>query len=126
MVKCPNGKILRKGYTRKDGTYVSPSCVKDMGKPGKTKPSQKVLPRPTSGGLSQYGYEDIRHKTARQRHQSLTKAVQKDGYATIVRRLNLLANYNKNTTPSLHEIMRRDLAWMKKELYSKYSITANK
>jgi len=126
MVQCPRGKIVRKGYKRSDGVYVRPTCVKDTGKPGKTAEKDKILPKPTSGGLSKYGYKDIRNLSAEQRHKALEKGVKKESYATIVRRLNLISNYNKNTTPSLHKIMRRDLNWMKRKLYPIYSKTANR
>ena len=33
---CGPGRILRSGFTRRDGTYVKPSCVKDQGAPGRT------------------------------------------------------------------------------------------
>ena len=32
-----------------------------------------------------------------QRHKTLTKAVKEEGYQSVVGRLNLVANYNKNT-----------------------------
>lgn len=132
MVKsCPSGQILRKGYTRKqytkaDGTVVkakriAPTCVPDKGKPGKTAASRKVLPVPRKGGLGNYGYHNVKSTVAANRRASLTKAVKAEGYAPIVRRLNLISNYNKNSDPRSHKIMRSDMAWMKKNLAPIYS-----
>jgi hypothetical protein len=131
--KCPKGKILRveytrKSYTRADGTFVQGStvkagCVPDKGKPGKTPLSRKILPKPTPGSLSKFGYHDVKHTLAAQRHGALTKAVQDAGYATIVRRVNLIANYNKFSDPTTHKIMRGDIAWMQKNLAPKFSKT---
>ena len=53
---CPAGKIRRKGYTTKRGTKVSATCTKNMGAPGKTPSSKKVLPKLKEVYLSKYGY----------------------------------------------------------------------
>nr|QBK88212.1 MAG: hypothetical protein LCMAC202_05740 [Marseillevirus LCMAC202] len=119
--KCPPGKIRRKAYTRKDGTYVKSTCVPDVGQPGKTPARKKVLPVPVKGNLSKYGYFDVKNTTPKVRRAALLKAVKAAGYATIVRRVNLIANYNKLSKPEVHEIMRSDMDWMKENLFSKYS-----
>ena len=116
MAKCPKGKILRKAYTRKDGTRVKSTCVPDKGKPGKTAPKNKVLPVPVKGALGKYGYHDIKNMTAAARHAALTKGVQDAGYATIIRRVNLIANYNKNSDPKTHKMMKSDIKWIQKNL----------
>lgn len=137
MVKsCSKGEILRKGYVRKaytrsDGTFVKSKriaavCVPDKGKPGKTKASEKVLPKPKKGGLGKYGYHNIKTTGTAKRRAALTSAVKDEGYAPIVRRLNLIANYNKNSDPRVHALMRSDMAWMKKYLAPKYSKSMNK
>jgi hypothetical protein len=133
--KCPAGTILRKGYTRKsytrsDGTFVKgskvpPKCVKDTGLKGKTPSSKKVLPKPVKGNLGKYGYFNIKSTNASLRRQALTKGVKKEGYATIIRRVNLIANYNKNTDPKAHAIMKSDIKWIQNNLYN-YSKAAAK
>lgn len=136
MVKtCPRGEILRKGYVRKaykrsDGTVVkskriAATCVPDKGKPGKTPNSKKVLPKPKQGGLSKYGYSNIKTAGAVKRRAALTIAVKDLGYAPVVRRLNLISNYNKNSDPFAHRLLRSDMAWMKKELAPIYSKSMN-
>lgn len=112
---CPAGKIRRRSYTRKDGVHVRSTCVKDMGKPGKTPSSKKVLPTPRPGGLSVYGYDDVKSKTELARHRALARGVRDVGYLTIARRLNLVANYNKNTSPAIHRKMRADLTWLREK-----------
>ncbi len=119
--KCPPGKIRRKAYTRKDGVHVKSTCVPDKGKPGKTPASRKVLPVPVKGNLTKYGYFKVKNTTAKVRRAALLKGVKDAGYATIIRRVNLVANYNKRSDPKVHQIMRNDIAWMQKNLASKYS-----
>ena len=126
MVKCPVGTILRSGYkrkayTRSDGRHVKavmvkPVCIPDKGKPGKTPASAKVLPKPTVGALSKYGYYNIKTTPASKRRASLRNAVKNTGYATIIRRINLIANYNKLSDPVSHKIMRSDIAWIQNNL----------
>jgi len=135
---CPRGQIRRKAYTKspyrrraytdRRGRRVSaarvgsahfPStCVKDMGKRGKTPASKRVLPKLTPGRLGKYGYQT--GKSARARHMALGKAVRKEGYATIVRRVVAASNYMKRTAPSSHAKMLSDLSWMGHTLKSKY------
>ncbi len=122
--KCSRGKIRRKAYTRKDGTYVKSTCVPDKGKPGKTPARKKVLPVPVKGNLTKFGYFDVKNTTAKVRRAALLKAVKAAGYATIVRRVNLVANYNKLSDPKVHRIMRSDMAWMHNKLAPKYSKSA--
>lgn len=122
--KCPPGKIRRRAYVRQDGTRVASTCVPDKGLPGKTPAKRKVLPKPTAGNLSKYGYDDVKHTPAAQRRAALTKGVKDAGYATIIRRVNLIANYNKRSDPRTHQIMRSDIAWMQKNLAGKFSKSA--
>lgn len=124
--KCPSGKIRRVGYVRKDGVRVASTCVPDKGKPGKTSASRKVLPKPVSGNLSMFGYSNVKNTPAEQRRKALTRAVKSAGYATIIKRINLIANYNKLSNPHVHQIMRNDIKWMQKNLAGKYSKTATR
>ena len=39
---------------------------------------------------------------------------------------NLVANYNKNTNPTVHKRMRADMKWMEKNLKSTYSVSAKR
>ena len=124
--KCPKGKILRSAYTRADGIHVKSTCIRDTGKPGKTSAAAKVLPKPTPGALTKYGYHNVKHTLASVRRAALTKGVKDAGYATIIRRVNLIANYNKLSDPRVHKIMRSDIAWMQKNLAKKYSKSAKR
>lgn len=124
--KCPVGKIRRKEsyvepYTRADGTrvkghYRKSVCVEDRGKPGKTPKSKRVLPQPKKNGLSKYGYST--KKIMNDRREALRKAVRSEGYAYVIRRLNLLANFNENQNPRVANTMRRDISWIQSNLKS--------
>ncbi len=50
-----------------------------------------------------------------ERHAALERSVREDGYATTVRRLNILATYSKNDNPGLHRITIEDRNWLEKE-----------
>jgi len=88
--------------------------------------SRKILPRPTPGNLSKYGYKNVKTMPATKRRVALLKAVKNDGYATIIRRLNLIANYSKNKDPVFYKILQSDIIWIQKTLAQKYSKTSRK
>jgi hypothetical protein len=119
--RSPRGMITRKGYTRKDGTYVPPTLVKDTGKPGKTPASKRVLPEPTSGALGCGGTGWRRKDSATQRRRVLKCLVmkKKKKCATVIRDLNLLANFTKRTSPATHKAARADMAAIRKEGWCK-------
>ncbi|AVL95004.1 hypothetical protein ma618 [Moumouvirus australiensis] len=125
-IKCRSGEILRKGYHRKgferrefvrsDGTivpasyipetYVPPTCVKDMGKPGK---GPKILPTPRGDiHFRDYGY-DV-HKPDRERQQALIDASNDYNPLTVLRRMNLIRNYQP--VPENKERMSRDVEFL--------------
>ena len=104
--KCPKGKIMRKGYTTKRGVRVRPTCVKDMGKPGKGK-KLFTLKR---GELSKYGYAIKNSQESRRK--ALKKAMKKFEYATMIRKLNALSILFKNTQPKYYNKLRSDMKWI--------------
>ena len=119
--KCPEGQIRRKAYTRKDGTFVKSTCVKDRGLPGKTPLKRRSLPIPVKGALGKYGYSNIAKTLARDRREALLKGVKDTDYATIIRRINLIANYNKNSNPQVFKRIKSDITWMQKQLAPTYA-----
>uniref|UniRef100_A0A6G6ABV3 N-acetyltransferase n=1 Tax=Borely moumouvirus TaxID=2712067 RepID=A0A6G6ABV3_9VIRU len=125
-IKCRSGEILRKGYHRKGferrefvrsngtivpasyipETYVPPTCVKDMGKPGK---GPKILPTPRGDiHFRDYGY-DV-HKPDRERQQALIDASNDYNPLTVLRRMNLIRNYQP--VPENKERMSRDVEFL--------------
>lgn len=125
--KCGPGQILRKGYTkkgyvrsayrRKDGKIipsakvpaakVPPTCVPDFGTPGH---GRKTLPKPDDKvHLTKYGYSV--HASEEQRHNALRAASRDYGTLTILRRLNLLRNYQ--AIPENKDIFSEDVEYMK-------------
>ena len=121
-MSCPKGKIRRSAYTRKDGTHVGSTCVPDVGKPGKTPASQKVLPKPKPNVLTSKGYRV--NKSAEARHKALDRVVKERGESplSVFRHLLLIANYTTTSNPEAHAVYRRDMAWVKK----KYGIGSRK
>ena len=124
-MKCPPGYIkrtgyTRKGYRRKDGTYVGPSrvpasCIKDVGKKGKGIP---VIGKLTEGDLTQYGYH-IKEADLGKRRTSLMKAGQKFSPLSVFRKLNALAILNKNTNPTYSKRARADARWVSRNYLGK-------
>lgn len=120
--KCKKGEILRdgyhrKGYTRKDGTKVSaadvPStCIKDRGAKGK---GPKILPEPDPDiHLSEYGYRV--HESKTNRRAALRDAAEDMGALPVLRRLNLIRNYQ--AIPDIKDTMSEDVRYMS-NLYAK-------
>lgn len=124
MSSCPQGKIRRssfrrQSYTRKDGTqveetFVPSTCVPDVGQKGKTPRNKRVLPPPDKeGSLRKYGYST--KNSTRQRRASLRRASRDIGSSLpVMRRLNLIANFNK-WNPESEEIMRDDVQFLRNE-----------
>lgn len=126
--KCPPGKILKVGYTRKafnrrnsktgsvihvPKSHVPATCINDVGKKGK---GPKILPIPDPNfRLSKYGYSV--HKNDNARQKALRKASKNYGVLEVLRRVNLLRNYQ--AVPENKKIFSRDVEFMKK-LYDPY------
>lgn len=137
---CPPGQILRKGYRKKahlrrayerdDGTevhasyvdpaYVAPACVKDMGKPGKTPPSGRVLPKPgTELHLSRFGYK-VDKSESKRREALLNATKETQNPLEVLRRLNLLRNYQADVENKRR--MSRDVKYMS-DVYDQWKKT---
>ena len=115
---CSPNKILRKAYTRRDGTRVQAVCVKNKGLPGKTIASAKVLPKLKVGKLTRYGYHaDL---SAKMRLVALSKSVRDVGYATTIRRVVAIRNYSEHN-PRLLKIYETDIKNLQKKYRSKRS-----
>ncbi|BCS83394.1 putative N-acetyl transferase [Cotonvirus japonicus] len=123
---CGPGEILRKGYTRRsytrsDGTYVHgtdvpPTCVPDQGEPGY---GPKTLPTPRKDmSLTRYGYSV--HESNQRRHQALEAASNVYGPLPVLRRINLIRNYQ--AVPENKERMSDDVDFMS-NLYARYKET---
>lgn len=133
-IKCRRGEIVKSGYHRKgyqrkqfrrsDGTlipptyvsatYVPPTCVHDMGRRGK---GPKILPPPGDEiHLSKYGWSVNKPQSAR---RAALRAASRDySILAVLRRLNLLRNYQ--AIPRNKEIFTEDVEYMKK-LYAPIS-----
>ena len=122
-MSCPKGKILRKGYYRKNGTYVRPVCVPDKGLPGKTPANRQFIGKLKKEALGKYGYKNVSTMTKTARHTSLTKAVKAYGYASVVGKLNavIVLNRNKPKMAKTVSAFREDMKWVQTNLrqYSK-------
>ena len=115
---CGRRQILRKAYTRRDGTRVRATCVKNKGLPGKTIASAKVLPKLKVGKLTRYGYHA--DKSAKARLAALSKSVRGVGYATTIRRVVAIRNYSEHN-PRLLKIYETDIKNLQKKYRSKRS-----
>lgn len=89
---CQRGKILRKGYTRKDGTVVTSKCVTDTGKPGKTPKSKRFMP--DLGPLPLMGWRKDLGPVVRLRRLKHLASV--EGCPEALRRINLISNVTKD------------------------------
>lgn len=62
--------------------------------------------------LGKHGYEDVKRLTAGQRHAALAAAVREFGPTYVIRKLNVLAIYNKRKDPKLSALFRADLRYV--------------
>lgn len=129
--KCPPGQIERSGFTkgsyerrgyyRKNGTYVHPAhvskaevapvCVRDIGAPGKGFKIPVVLEK---GVLKRVGYADVKNLTVQQRHNALSRAYNElQNPLSLFRKLVVVSTMNKNKDPDLAKIFKTDANWVK-------------
>lgn len=114
--KCPPGTILRSAYTTKRGTLVPATCVKDMGKPGKTPMSARLPTLADDLHLSDYGYHAS--DSEEKRETALVKAVnsmvkdkkitKQEAVRKLIKHLNLLSILQKNTNPKYSAAFKKD------------------
>lgn len=74
---------------------------------------QVRIPIKKNGDLTRHGY--AARLPAAQRRVALAAAVRGLGRTPVVRKLNALAVVNKNRSPRLAAIFRRDMAWVQKQ-----------
>jgi hypothetical protein len=129
--KCPDGTIRRSAYIRSSHdkqVAVPASCIKEQGShtgiPGLYNPKtgERVYVVLDDEKLGKYGYHDIKHKNAQQRHEALDKVyvAMNKNWLSLFRMLNYLAVVNKNHK-TLHKILIADRNYIKK----KYSLIIN-
>lgn len=145
---CQMNQTRRRGYMRKNGVYVKPTCVpKQMGatrcKNGETPRVahtrrymeggiQKTAHIPAScvkrksligplrkGDLKKYGYSY--KKAGEERRGALQKAVQAYGALTTYHKLNAVAKLSENKYPAISRIFSEDRNWIH-TTYSKNGI----
>lgn len=111
-------------WPQKKPYNVKPVCIPDVGKPGKTPISQRIV---TSDDLDlgKYGYKNITTLTSELRHTALKKTINNiikeehiskhDSAVKVMRRLNYLYVLTKNTQKTLSQYLMRDRNWIGKE-----------
>lgn len=116
--RCPSGKILRSGYTRKSrsgkSSLTPASCITNRGKPGKG--SRVIVLDPEDHFLSEFGYHDVETNSKEERHAALHKLIehfvpikgQMATYNYVIRALNARYILNRNTNRKVARIMKAD------------------
>ena len=131
-VSCPAKTIRRIGYSATRSatgkTYkVASTCVKDVGKPGKTPKAQRITGF-KDFDLGSYGYTNLNEKKADERRVALKKAIagvsnkmnitEHEASVKVLREVNLLAVYSRNTNPSLAKKLDGDKEWIMKTYHT--------
>lgn len=111
--RCGRGEILVRGYTRRDGIQVASFCTRDMGAPGRTPASKRVLPKPVPGSMG------VWKKTmpVAARHKELKKAVERRGCRQVIGSLTLLRNLTADTETS--RTAKADAKWVHNQNFCK-------
>jgi|LauGreDrversion4_2_1035121.scaffolds.fasta_scaffold11122_6 hypothetical protein len=133
--ECPEGYILRKGYTRKyrsslahtgftvrrrgklytvkptaQSIHVPAGCIKDRGLPGKGPKLGEGIGKLRKGDLIKYGYQ-YRLSDAL-RHRALKKAIKQYGKTSVYHKLDAIVKLSKRTAPNASDIFQRDRNWV--------------
>lgn len=74
------------------------------------KSGKVLLPHPQKGAMGKYSTK----KSSRSRHATLRKDVEKLGYTSTMRDLNVRATMNKNQAPKASKTMREDMEYLRK------------
>lgn len=106
LSRCGRGKVWRQAYRTRAGQVVSGTCVTDRGRPGK---GPKTLPQPRAGSLR--GWKKT--MPAGTRRKVVGRIAREEGCGTALKRLNLLANFTKKTSPETHRKARADMKWLR-------------
>ena len=133
---CPEGYIMRKGYTRKfrpsvkttgftvrrKGTVytvrpkantvkVPPACIKNRGLPGKGVREGEGIGKLRKGELIKYGYQYRLSDSLRQ--AALKKAIKRYGALSVYRKLDAVAKLSVRTAPDASNIFVKDKNWVR-------------
>ena len=107
------------GNGRREAVLEVASCINDRGKTGK---GPRTLPKPGNNiHLTKYGYSAF--SSRERRRSALKKASAVHGILPVLRRINLLRNYQSDT--NIKNIFTEDVEFMKK-LYYPYKKTNKK
>lgn len=110
--------VHRRGYTRSDGTRVSPTryLSPNTGAPGR---GRKLFTL-KKGGLSRYGYQNVLSSSPQKRRNALKRALNSGvSKLTLGRRLGAIAVLTKRTIPAFSTAVRRDREWLRSARTSK-------
>ena len=136
---CPPGEIARKAYVRRmtsrvgregynrktksgktihvypkvKSVLVKSACVKDMGKPGKSRklPAGRIGPISRKGELKRYGYS---YKLPEdKRRAALQRAIAKMGALNIYRKLDAIAKLSERAAPAASASFTTDRNWIR-------------
>lgn len=125
---CPPKTIRRVAYSATRSatgtTYkVASTCVKDVGKPGKTPKAQRITGF-KDFDLGSYDYKNLNEKKADERRVALKKAItgvsnkmsltEHEASVKVLREVNLLAVYSRTINPSLAKKLESDKEWIMK------------
>jgi len=133
---CPQGYILRKGYTRKirpsvkttgftvrrkgkvytvrpkaNTVKVDAACIKNRGLPGKGPREGEGIGKLRKGELIKYGYQYRLSDSLRQ--AALKKAIKRYGALSVYRKLDAVAKLSLRTAPDASTIFTKDREWVK-------------
>ncbi len=114
---CKGGKkkatkrILIKSYKKRSGVVVKAHYTKNRGAKGRTPAYKRVLPKLKSGEFRAYGYST---KLSSKKRLIILKKIVKDySYSTVIKRLVVLRNYEKNE-PKLYKKFDTDVKALQK------------
>ncbi len=107
--------VHRKGYHRRDGTYVRPAVftVKDRGHPGRTPASKRWFPKGGKHRLAYDGKEWHADLGGAERRRILSHLARSEGWTPVERRL--LALMNVTTSRKLKRAAASDIEWIKRK-----------
>ncbi len=116
--RCGKGQIRRNAFVRitKRGkrSFVQAACIRNVGRPGKgLRMGGPGIGPLRSGDLSRFGYARVSTLSVAARRAALKHAVATYGSLTTWRKLNAVYVYTRVTSPSISQIFKHDMNWIK-------------
>lgn len=119
-MKCSRIIITRNSYKKKQFInkkryMIKSRCINSKRLSRITSFRNKGIGKLKSGELRKYGYFNVKNIKISKRRHALSNAIDEYGGQMLLKKLNALRVYQKNTNPKISSIFHQDMRWLRKK-----------